>query len=245
MIGTVLINGPLGWAIVIAFSYCIIPTIDQALKSPTGYDFIEVFYRAVGKAGTAGMTAVLIILMWCATFGFLATASRQTWAFARDRGLPFSSYFAKVNRTLALPLRAIVLCSIIPCLIGLINIGSTVAFNAIVSLTEAGLFISYLIPIMLIMIKKIKGEQVKYGPWSMGKLGVAVNAFSAIFLIISTFFSFFPPAIPVTAVTMNWSIAVFGGFVIIGLIWYAVFGRRQYSGPIVERPILATEEPKG
>ena len=98
-----------------------------------------------------------------ATFGFLATASRQTWAFARDRGLPFSNFFAKVNKRLALPLRAIVLCSIIPCLIGLINIGSTVAFNAIVSLTEAGLFISYLIPIILIMIKKIKGEHIKFG----------------------------------------------------------------------------------
>ena len=137
MIWTVILNGTLGWAIVIAFSFCIVPTIEEALTSPTGYDFIEVFYTAVGSAGTAGLTAVLIILMWCATFGFLATASRQTWAFARDRGLPFSNYFAHVNKRLALPLRAIVLCSIIPCLIGLINIGSTVAFNAMVSLTEA------------------------------------------------------------------------------------------------------------
>ena len=180
------------------------------------------------------MTAVLIVLMWCATFGFLATASRQTFAFARDRGLPFSDYFAHVNKRLALPLRAIVLCSIIPCLIGLINIGSTFAFNAIVSLTEAGLFISYLIPIVLIMIKKIKGEPVRYGPWKMGKAGVAVNAFSSVFLVISTFFSFFPPVTPVTLETMNWSIVVFGGFVILGLIWYAIIGRRQYTGPIVE-----------
>lgn len=200
----------------------------------------------MGKAGTAGMTAVLIVLMWCATFGFLATASRQTWAFARDRGLPFSDYFAKVNKTLALPLRAITLCSILPCLIGLINIGSTVAFNAIVSLTEAGLFISYLIPIILIMKKKIKGEDIKYGPFSLGKtFGLPVNAFSAIFLTLSTFFSFFPPATPVTLLTMNWSIAVFGGFVIIGLLWYAALGRKQYHGPIIERPLLATSGAKG
>ena len=241
MIGTILINGPLGWAICIAFSYCILPTFQASLASPTGYDFIAVFYAAVGKAGTAGMTAVLIILMWMATFGFLATASRQTWAFARDRGLPFSNYFAKVNKRLALPLRAIVLCSIVPCLIGLINIGSTVAFNAIVSLTEAGLFISYLIPIILIMIKKIKGEPIKYGPWRMGRAGVAVNAFSSIFLTLSTFFSFFPPVTPVTLSTMNWSIVVFGGFVIIGFIWYAIIGRKNYNGPIVERPIIVEE----
>jgi len=77
MVSTVLLNGTLGFAIVIAFSFCIVPTIEDALTSPTGYDFIEVFYNAMGTAGTAGMTAVLIILMWCATFGFLATASRQ------------------------------------------------------------------------------------------------------------------------------------------------------------------------
>ena len=64
MVSTILINGPLGFAVVIAFSYCIVPTIEDALESPTGYDFIEVFYAAVGKAGTAGMTAVLIVLMW-------------------------------------------------------------------------------------------------------------------------------------------------------------------------------------
>lgn len=245
MVSCVTLNGLLGFAIVIAFSFCIVPSLDKALTNPTGYDFIEVFYTAVRPAGTAGLTAILIILVWCATIGFLATASRQVWAFARDRGLPFSDYFAKVNSTLALPLRAIVLCSVLPCLIALINIGSTAAFNAIVSLTEAGLFTSYLIPICLMMLKKLKGETIHFGPWKMGwRFGLAVNMFSSVFLILSVFFSFFPAATPVTAVSMNWSIAVFGGFVIIGLMWYAALGRKQYSGPIIETPGLVTYEPK-
>jgi choline transport protein len=42
MISTVLLNGVLGWAIAIAFSFCIVPTIEDALSSPTGYDFIYV-----------------------------------------------------------------------------------------------------------------------------------------------------------------------------------------------------------
>lgn len=245
MITTVLINGPLGWAICIALGYTILPTLNQALASPTGYDYIEVFHAAVGKAGTAGMTALLILLVWCATFGFLATASRQTWAFARDRGLPFSDYFAKVNKTLAVPLRSIVLCSVIPCLLGIINIGSTVALNAMISLTIAGIFISYLIPITLLLLKKTRGEEILYGPFRMpSTLGMVVNGFSAIFLTLSTFFSFFPPTVNPTPVTMNWSCAVFGGFVLIGFAWYAILGRKQYTGPVVERPILITVEPK-
>lgn len=182
--------------------------------------------------------------MWFATFGFLATASRQTWAFARDRGLPFSNFFAHVNKRLALPIRSIALCAVIPCLIGLINIGSTVAFNAIVSLTETGLFISYLIPIMLFMVKKIRaGNRVEFGPWKMNHtLGLVVNAWSSVFLVLSVFFGFWPPAIDPTAVTMNWSVAVFGGFVILGFIWYVMLGRRHYKGPVVERPLLVMDE---
>ena len=228
MVSTVVLNGVLGFAVVIAFSFCILPTFESALTSPTGYDFIEVFYSAMGPTGAAGLTAILIMLMWFATFGFLATASRQTWSFARDGGLPFSNFLAHVNPKLALPLRSIALCTIVPCLIGLINIGSSAAFNAIISLTEAGLYTSYLIPIILVMMKKIRGDpDLQYGPWKMGKVGIAINAFSCVFLVLSIFFGFFPPAVPVTAVTMNWSIAVLGGFVILGFVRTSSRPRRK------------------
>jgi len=97
MITTILLNGFLGFAIVIAFCFCLgdLPT---DLASPTGYDFIQVFYSATNSnVGTSVMTAILITLVICATFGFLATASRQTWAFARDRGLPFSNFLSYVR----------------------------------------------------------------------------------------------------------------------------------------------------
>ena len=76
----------------------------------------------------------------------------------------------------------------------------------------------------------------------MCKAGIVVNAFSSVFLTLSVFFSFFPPVTPVDLETMNWSIVVFGGFVIIGFIWYAAIGRKHYNGPIVERPIITMEE---
>ena len=74
MVSIVLLNGILGFGVVIAFSFCIVPTLDKALAYP--YDFVEVFYRAVGSAGAAGLTSILIMMVWFATFGFLATSSR-------------------------------------------------------------------------------------------------------------------------------------------------------------------------
>jgi choline transport protein len=97
MITTILLNGMLGFATVITFCFCLgdLPT---DLASTTGYDFIQVFYSTTNSnVGTSVMTAILITLVICATFGFLASASRQTWAFARDRGLPFSNFLSYVR----------------------------------------------------------------------------------------------------------------------------------------------------
>jgi choline transport protein len=110
MICTILLNGSLGFAMVLALCFCV-GDLDTALTSPTGYDFIEVFYNATNShAATSVMTAVPIVLVICATFGFLASASRQTWAFARDHGLPFSNFLSHVgsvsSRAIILPLAA-------------------------------------------------------------------------------------------------------------------------------------------
>lgn len=240
MVATIALNGTLGFAICIAFSFTL-GNLNDALTTATGYDFIEVFYNATGNlAGSSVMTAILIALVTCASFGFLATSSRQTWAFARDRGLPFSDFLSYVGSS-ALPLRSVFFCATITALIGLINIGSSAAFNAIVSITIGGLFISYLIAILLMIRKRVKREHIRMGPFSLGKWGLATNIIAACFLTISTVFSFFPPAVPVTLVTMNWSCVVFGGVVLMGLAYYAISGRHRYNGPIIERPILLTE----
>lgn len=97
MVCTVILNGSLGFAIVIAFCFCL-GDLSVDLSNPTGYDFIQVFWGATNSnLGTSVMTAILITLVICATFGFLASASRQTWAFARDQGLPFSTFLSYVR----------------------------------------------------------------------------------------------------------------------------------------------------
>ena len=97
MITTIILNGMLGLGTVVVFLFCI-GDMQTALSSETGYDFIEVFYNATqSKAGTSAMVAILLALAMFATFGLLASASRQTWAFARDRGLPFSTVLSKVK----------------------------------------------------------------------------------------------------------------------------------------------------
>lgn len=97
MFFTIFINGALGFATYIIILYCF-GNVEKTLGSTYGFPFIQIFYNATqSKAGTTAMTSVLIAMYVFATFGFVAAASRQAWAFARDNGLPFSNLFKKVR----------------------------------------------------------------------------------------------------------------------------------------------------
>jgi choline transport protein len=71
----------------ITYIFCL-GDLESVLDSPTGQPVIQVFYNATGSvAGTSIMVAVIIIIFISACIGQVATASRQMWSFARDRGM--------------------------------------------------------------------------------------------------------------------------------------------------------------
>ena len=99
MIATIVLNGVLGFAALMAILFCA-GNVEDALKSPTGYPFIEIFYQATKSTGGAtAMVCVILALVFFATISLIATASRMTWAFARDDGLPGSKFLSKVYST--------------------------------------------------------------------------------------------------------------------------------------------------
>jgi amino acid transporter len=144
MIYGTLINGVLSVAYLVAVLYCM-GDYTEALTSATGYPIITIIYQATGsKAATYVLMVMGMLPGWIALFDGLASVTRLTWAFARDNGLSFSKFFARVDPTYKIPLRA--LCLVATCIFALsfIQIGSTAAFNAILSLSTLGLYISYL-----------------------------------------------------------------------------------------------------
>lgn len=82
---------------VITFAYCI-GNVAEAITPTYGFAYIDTFYEAThSKGGTTAMAAILILIGICATIANVATASRQMYAFARDKGLPFSNFLCKVS----------------------------------------------------------------------------------------------------------------------------------------------------
>lgn len=239
LLASIGINGTLGFAMLIAILFCI-GNINNALNTSTGFPFIEIFTQATGSNGGAtAMVSVVLSLMIFAGVASLAAASRVIWAFARDNGVPGSSYLSYVEPRTKLPLYAISLSALITMLLGLINIGSSAAFNAVASLVVAGFLGSYILPISLLLYNRISNpSSIHYGPFSLGRFGIATNIFALLWTILVMAFSFFPAAIPITPSTMNWSCLLWGGATTFGFAFYVFYQRGRYHGPIVETSVL-------
>lgn len=84
---SVILNGFLGFGILIAFLIC--ADFEAAASSDAAVPFVPVLAGALGSnAGASVITAIILILTIFAGVGVLASASRMMWSFARDHGLP-------------------------------------------------------------------------------------------------------------------------------------------------------------
>ena len=240
MIASVVVNGALGFSIIIAVLFCL-GDQEAALNTPTKYPFIEIYTQAVqSKAGGSAMTAVIIWAMIFANVGLLAAASRMLWAFAREKGLPGHKYLARVEPKTRLPIWAIVVTVVNNLLLSLIEIGSTVAFNAFLSLAIAGFYSSFLISATVLLLYRLRTppSTIPWGPFRMGRFGTPVTIFSIVYSVQGVFFSFWPPDSHVTLESMNWSAVVYAGVIGISLVFWFTHGRKVYKGPLVELTVM-------
>ena len=131
-----------------------------------------------------------------------------------------------------IPLNAVLVSFTIAALLSLINLGSSVAYNAILSIGIVSLLSSYLVSISCILLKRIRNRPLLERRWSLGKWGLPVNVIGLAYLVIAWLFAFFPLGTPVTLGTMNWAAAVYGGVAIVASIYFGMFARRTYIAPV-------------
>jgi choline transport protein len=86
MFWTIVLNGVLAYSIIIVMLFCL---GDLSEVANAAFPIIVVCQQATGslKAATA-MVCGLLVISFAVTLGSIASASRLTWAWARDGGLP-------------------------------------------------------------------------------------------------------------------------------------------------------------
>jgi amino acid transporter len=233
MINAYLMNGLIGLAFLISYMF-MITDLDAALNDPSGYPHIWVFSQAVGPGGVVALNAIPTVLIFAGTLTYNLSTSRQTWAFARDHGLPFSNWIGKVDKKLDNPANSVTFTCLITVLLSLINIGSDTAFNAIISLNVVSLMITYVFSIGSVLWRRITAPQtLPVCAWSLGKWGVPVNLAGLLYAIHAFFWCFWPESTPTTLDSFNWASVMFVGVAVLSMVDYVVRARKHYKGPVV------------
>ncbi|TKA83850.1 hypothetical protein B0A55_00119 [Friedmanniomyces simplex] len=232
MIGSILLNGIMGFIALISFLFAV-PSVDDAVNDPSGFPLVYVLNLANMPNVTVGLIFLQLLLLMVGNVAYQASTGRQTFAFARDGGMPFSKWIGHINLKYHLPVNAILLTAIITLLLCLINLGSSDAFNAILSLAAVAQMATYSISISCVLYRRLTAPQLlPKAQWGLGRWGVPVNAAGAAYAWFAFFWAFWPSSTPVTANSMNYAVVMFGGVMIIALLYFVVKARKTYAGPV-------------
>ncbi|RAQ70135.1 choline transport protein [Aspergillus flavus] len=190
----------------------------------------EIYKQATGsRAGAIGLIAVLFLATFPTLIGTLVTGGRMWWSLARDNATPFASYFCEVHPKLNAPVRATVAVSTMVTCLGCIYVGSTTAFQALISSYIVLSTLSYLGAILPHVLTGRKN--IVPGPFYLGQFGLVINAVAVVYIIVTVVFFCFPLVLPVTARDMNYTSVIVVGLMAMTAVWWFFRGRRDYRGP--------------
>lgn len=225
MFWSIVMNGILAYGMVLVFLFCL-GDVEDVLAST--YPLLSIAVNATGSvsAGSAMVGLSMIVTLACA-LGSVASASRLTWAWSRDGALP--AYFSYIDPKHRVPIRSVWLPIVIVMLLGLLNVGSSIAFNVIVSLSTFGLYQSYLLAISCMLYARFSGR-LEPAPWSLGRWGAPINICAIIYSAYIMVFLLFPSFLPIDASTMNYALPINAFVVIVAVIMWFVWAKKNWKG---------------
>lgn len=251
MLWSFILNIPLTFTLLLTYLFSI-GDVGSAIDDPTGFPFIFVLRNATGtKGGAIALVSLVLALLMVIAISTLASTSRQTWAFSRDGGLPGSQLLSRVSfmsassveltkmtimqvhPSMKIPRNSILFTCAYTIVLSLINIGSTVAFNAVISLAASALMATYTLSVGCVTLKRFRKQQLPAARWSLGRYGLLVNCLALTYSCWSFFWSFWPNSYKPTAATFNWDCVLFVGVMGCAATLYFVHARKVYEGPVV------------
>lgn len=159
---------------------------------------------------------------------------------------------SQVSHSERLPMNAILLTALVSMSLALINLGSSLALNDILSMAVSSIYLSYLMVAVMLLYRRVRGEISSYntsddnivnvpgaklvwGPFHCpGIWGILVNGYAIFYILIVVFFSFWPTKTNPSVDEMNWSVVGVASCVTLSTIYYFTRARSTYAGPVRE-----------
>lgn len=187
------------------------------LENRLGFALGTIFFAvAVGAQFFCGMSSI-------------TTNSRMIYAFSRDGAVPFSRLWHQLDsgRT---PRNAIILAAIGAFVLAIPTVFNFAAYVAITSIAVIGLYISYVLPILL----RLLARDFHPGPWHLGSWSRPIGIIAILWVIFISILFMLPTVTPITPINFNYTPVVVLGTLIILVVWWMVSVRHWFRGPQVQ-----------
>lgn len=164
-------------AIVIAYaSLAVTLAVPDYAKITSGEEPDPVRYVLNDALGDTAVKPILFLLVIGFLASFLAlqaSGSRVIWSFARDRVLPCGRVLARLSKSEAQPVPAILVTTIVGALVYLIS--ATDVYSVLVTFTAGGYYLAFLFPLLAGLITRLRRRWTP-GPWHLGRLSTPIAA---------------------------------------------------------------------
>ncbi|CAL8466364.1 g5900 [Coccomyxa elongata] len=229
---SVLTTAVFGFAYVLSLLFCIQENANLMDGEAGGYLVGQIFndvFQARYGTNIAGvcLLAIPLVTTFNSTTLSLSSNARMLWSFARDKGVPLHGVWSALNTYTETPVNAVWAMAALAFLLGLPMLYSLSVFNALVSISSIGLYVSYGIPIL---VRVIEHRNFQPGPFQLGRWHLPINLAAISWVVVSSTAFILPTMYPVSFETFNWTCATVGA-VIIGVLaaWYAPkYGARHW-----------------
>ncbi|PCH36924.1 hypothetical protein WOLCODRAFT_83294 [Wolfiporia cocos MD-104 SS10] len=220
------------WLIGLAYMLALLFSVQSIARvQATSYalPITQLYYDAVGQRLTLMCLTVVALAQFMAAVTAFTASSRLFYALSRDDAFPMKERFMTLNRFQA-PYWGVWLSVLVGCIISCAYIGSTIAFNAILSSAAIAVMLSYLQPILIRVFWPTSLPE--RGPFNLGQWSWPINLASFLFSVFICILFILPTAYPVDSLNMNYAIVAIGGVVVIVIFCWTVWGHRHFVGPI-------------
>lgn len=225
-------------AVITGFGYiaavlAVISDVSSVISAPQ--PLLEIYYQATGnKAGSICLMMFPLLSFVLCAIDDMATAARMAYALARDGGMPFSPYFSRVSPTFGVPVAGLLWCFAWDVVLALIFLGSSNAFNAIISAAVICFILTYAIPpgINMLRGRRMLPEDRSFKLPSL--VGYICNAAGVLWAVLTTVLFVWPTSNPTNAVNMNYCVAAFGVIIVIASSNWVLSARKSYRPPALQ-----------
>jgi amino acid transporter len=230
IVNSILVSLVAGWVLLIGLTFAI-QDYGHAVGSDTGVPPAQIFIDAAGtKTGEFLLLVAIGAQLFCGMASVTAN-SRMIYAFARDGAIPGSRFWHRINKRTRTPTNSVWFATVGAFLLAVPYLWSSTAYAAVTSIATVGLYVAYVIPVFL---RVLKGRDFERGPWHLGRWGRPVGIVATAWVVLIFVLFMLPQVSPVSTTTFNYTPVAF--LVVLGgaTVWWLVSARRWFTGPQVQ-----------